>query len=259
MAELLFLGTGGSMGVPVIGCRCSVCLSDSPLNKRLRPSALLRINNQQILIDASPDLRTQALDHRLDRMDGVILTHAHHDHTAGIDDFRVYNMHSGQALPCLASQATYDDLLVRYEYIFKAKKKANKLVANVDIQLLEGERGETVFLGNTIRYVTYIQAQMPVNGICLGNLAYISDIREYSDSIFEDLKGTEVLVLSALRYTPSPMHFSIDEAVEFSQKVGAKETWLTHIAHEVDHEKVNAQLPENIRLAYDGLTINFLI
>lgn len=108
--ELLFLGTGGSMGVPVIGCRCSVCLSDSPLNKRLRPSALIRINAQQILIDAGPDLRTQALCHRLDYIDGVILTHAHHDHTAGIDDLRVYNMHARCSMPCLASKATLNEL-----------------------------------------------------------------------------------------------------------------------------------------------------
>lgn len=105
--------------------------------------------------------------------------------------------------------------------------------------------------------MTYIQANMPVNGICIGNLAFISDIREYPETIFKDLKGTEVLVLSALRHDPSAMHFSINEAVEFSKKVGAKQTWLTHIAHEVDHEKVNAQLPSTVQLAYDGLTIEF--
>jgi phosphoribosyl 1,2-cyclic phosphate phosphodiesterase len=259
IGNLIFLGTGGSMGVPVIGCSCSVCLSQSPYNQRSRPSALLQFAKKNIVIDAGPDFRTQALKNGIDHLEGVIFTHAHHDHTAGIDDLRVYTMRTRRPIPCLASVPTADDLKMRYGYIFEVGERADKLVSKIQLQIMEGERGKTVFADLPIRYMTYTQAGMPVNGLCIGNLSFVSDIRQYPESIYEDLQGTEILILSALRYHPSPMHFSIDEAVEFSRKVGAKMTWLTHIAHEVDHEEANTRLPSNIQLAYDGQSIKFQV
>ena len=256
-AQLLFLGTGGSMGVPVIGCFCSVCRSPSSFNKRLRPSALLTIEDKKILIDAGQDFRTQALRYQVNDLDGVIFTHAHHDHTAGIDDLRVYYMKDKEPLPCLLSQATADELLTRFSYIFCKKPSVNKLMPKFIFQIFEGERGVVEFLGLQVSYLTFEQTGMPVNGYRLGNLAYISDIRHYPETIFEDLQGIEYLVLSALRYEPSQMHFSIEEATAFAQRVGAKQTWLTHIAHEVDYETANSRLPSNIRLAYDGLIVEF--
>lgn len=244
------------MGIPVIGCGCSVCSSTSPKNKRLRPSALLKVNNKVIVIDTGPDFREQAIKNRIDRLDGVIFTHAHHDHTAGFDDLRVYAMYRKDPIPCLASFATAQDLKKRFDYIF-LKNGKHQLVTKVDMHMLNGEKGVVRFLDLEIKYLTYYQSGMPVNGFSIGNFAFISDIRDYSPSIFNDLQGVDTLVLSALRATPSPMHLGIEEAVEFAGKVGARQTWLTHIAHEVDHDLANENLPSNVQLAYDGLTFQF--
>ena len=255
--ELLFLGTGGSMGIPVIGCDCPVCRSTSPRNQRLRPSTLLTIANKKIVIDAGPDFRQQALKYGINHLDGVIYTHAHHDHTAGIDDLRAYHLRVGEVIECLLSQATATDLRARYHYIFAEQKSRGQLTTRIVLRVLEDARGAVVFLGIPVRHFTFQQAQMPVNGYRIGNLALVSDISRYPDTIFQDLEGVDTLILSALRYKPSPLHFHIDQAIAFAQKVGAAKTWLTHVAHEVDHEKANACLPPNIELAYDGLSINF--
>ncbi len=256
--SLTFMGTGGSMGIPVIGCPCPVCKSDSPYNKRMRPSALLQVNDKSIVIDCGQEFRIQALKHHLDDIDGVIFTHAHHDHSAGIDDLRAYYLHHKKtAIPCLLSKETLLDLQTRYHYIFDGMNYPDKLTPRLDLRIMEGERGEVNFADVSIKYFSFKQTGMKVNGLRIGNFAYVSDIKEYSETIFDDLKGVETLVLSALRFTPSWMHLMVDEAVEFSKKVNAKQTYFTHIAHELDHEKTNAYLPSNIRMAYDGLVINF--
>lgn len=257
--HFLFLGTGASMGIPVIGCRCPVCRSDSPCNKRTRPSGLITVDKQKILIDVGPDFRYQALTHHIDHIDGVFLTHAHHDHTASLDELRVFYMRSKHVLPCLLSQETALDIQTRYAYIFGDPDHPEKLISRISLQVLPGDRGETSFLGLKVSYFTYEQAKMKVTGFRLGNFAYVSDIRTYPESIFDDLKGVQVLVISALRFEPSPFHLGIDEAVDFSRRMGASSTWLTHIAHELDHEATNAYLPPNVRMAYDGLEIYFKI
>lgn len=256
--KLLFLGSGGSMGIPVIGCDCEVCKSPSPKNNRLRPSALITLNDKKILIDTGPDLRQQALRYNINNIDAAIITHVHNDHTAGFDEVRVFYMRHKKVLPCLASKFTADDLKNRFAYIFENTDK-EKLVPKIDFKILESDRGVVDFLGYSIGYVTFEQAGIPVNGFRFGNLGFISDIRKYPETIFEDFHGIDQLVLSSLRQEYSPLHFNIDEAIEFAQKMGAKQTWLTHIAHEVDHEKTNALLPEGFQLAYDGLEISFQI
>lgn len=253
--HFLFLGSGGSMGVPVIGCHCQVCLSTSPCNKRLRPSGLIMVKNKKYLIDCGPDFRNQALLYHIENLDGLILTHAHHDHTAGIDELRVYYMRHKTSIACLASRETISDVKRRFPYIFESH--SDKLTAKIVMQELEGECGQTLFQGLDLSYFSYEQAKMKVNGFCLGNFAYVSDIKNYQESIFESLKGIDVLVLSALSRRSSPFHLNVDEAIAFSDKVGAKETWLMHIAHDLDHEETNAYLPPHVRMAYDGLEINF--
>jgi phosphoribosyl 1,2-cyclic phosphate phosphodiesterase len=256
-ASILFLGTGGSMGIPVIGCTCPICRSSSPRNQRLRPSAFLTVGNKRILIDAGPDFRTQALKHGIQGLDGVIFTHAHHDHTAGIDDLRVFYMWTKKSLPCLVSQETAQDIKDRYKYIFEAEYPSHKLVSRIDLEILEGDRGDVLFLGEKIHYFSFEQAEMKVTGFRFGNLGFVSDIRKYPESIFEDLNGVEILILSALRFNPSPLHFSIGEAIEFANKLEVSKTWLTHLSHEVDHDVANRDLPSNVSLAYDGLIIKF--
>lgn len=246
------------MGVPVIGCHCPVCSSESPCNQRLRPSGLVTIGNKKLLIDCGPDFRIQALKHHIDTLDGMIVTHAHHDHIAGIDELRVYFMRNKTPMPCLLSKETADDLKIRYHYIFHEKGQPHKVLPRMSLQILDKPHGQTVFQGIKIHYISYEQAGMQVNGFRFGNFAYVSDIRHYPETIFQDLQDVETLVLSALRYTKSDFHFSIDEAIAFAARVNAKQTWLTHIAHDLEHEATNAHLPHNIRMAYDGLELNFV-
>ncbi len=245
------------MGIPVVGCPCAVCQSSDARNKRLRPSALITVGGKTILIDAGPDFRTQALTHSINRLDGVIFTHAHHDHTAGIDELRVYNMWTGESLPCLVSQETAVEIQDRFKYIFTKDAYPKKLVSKLKLIVLEKDRGEIDFLGLKIKYFSYEQAGMHVNGYQIGNLGFVTDIKKFPDTVFEDLRGVQKLVLSALRMEFSTIHFNFDEAIQFSSKIKASETWLTHIAHETDYETGSRDLPSKVNLAYDGLSLDF--
>ncbi len=255
--EFLFLGTGGSAGVPMIGCECPVCLSKDPHDKRLRPSGLLTANGKTLLIDSGPDYREQALKFHIDRLDGVLLTHSHFDHVAGLDELRTYYLLYREILPVLVSETTIQDLKRRYDYLFREKSWGMSLAAQLDFHVLESTRGETVFCGTPLRYMTYEQGGMQVNGFRFGPFAYVSDIRNYPETIFKDLAGVETLVLSALRHKPSMMHFSIEEAIAFSRKAGAKQTYFTHIGHELENQKTNEALPPGFALAHDGLRLEF--
>jgi phosphoribosyl 1,2-cyclic phosphate phosphodiesterase len=254
--KLLFLGTGGSMGIPVIGCDCSVCQSKDPHNKRQRSSALLTIEGKKILIDCGPDYRYQALQYHIRHLDGVILTHSHYDHACGLDELRIYAMRSKGPIPLLVCPETFDDIKKTFGYLL-IENRVDQLKTKFELQILEKQRGETEFLGLKIHYISFEQAGMRVNGFRFGDLAYVSDIRTFDESIFDDLQGLKTLVISALRFTPSPLHFSIDEALAFIERCGAKKAWLIHLSHDVDHQHTNAYLPENVRLAYDGLEIFF--
>ncbi|MBA3603743.1 MAG: MBL fold metallo-hydrolase, partial [Parachlamydiaceae bacterium] len=247
------------MGVPVVGCTCAICKSSNPHNVRLRPSAMIKISGRIYLIDCGPDFRGQALSHGIDNLDGLILTHAHHDHTAGLDELRIFNLRSHKSLPCLLSEETLRELKIRFYYIFEdcCNPEGIKVTTDLDLRLLAGDIGSVEFGGMKINYMSYQQGGMQVHGFRFGDLAYLTDIKNYDFKIFDSLVGVKTLIISALRYTPSPLHFTVDDAVEFAKRVGAKQTWLTHIAHELDHVKTNAYLPESIKLSYDGLELPF--
>lgn len=255
-ATFRFLGTGGSMGIPVLGCQCPVCKSTSSFNKRLRSSGLITADGKNILIDCGPDFRAQALTANIQDVDALILTHAHYDHIGGLDDLRGFFIKRGRSLPCFLSKETAEDIKRRFDYMFK-KSEFKKVLPKLELHEFASDRGEFETSNLKIKYLSYSQTGMTVNGIVCGNLAYISDIKDYPETIFEDLKGIDTLILSALRETHSAMHFTVDEAIEFSKKTGAKRTYFTHIAHELDHEKANALLPANIQMAYDGLELTF--
>lgn len=256
-AKFLFLGTGGSMGIPIVSCKCSVCSSPSQFNKRLRPSALLTVEDKNFIIDVGPDFRAQALHYKIDKLDGVLLTHTHYDHIGGMDDLRVFYFLHKKRLPTLLSQETYEELKLRFHYFFQTKTTHTSPRAQLDIQVLEGDFGETQFEGLTIKYVSYYQKEMKVTGFIFGGLAYISDISRYDPELITRLQGIDILILSALRYTRSEVHFSVQEAVDFSRSVKAKRTFLTHIAHDLEHDETSSKLPEGISLAHDGLEISF--
>lgn len=248
--KVQFLGTGSSWGIPMIGCSCSVCHSKDPRNNRLRSSILLKMDNQKILVDAGPDFRMQALRYGISHLDGLILTHSHYDHVAGLDDLRAIYYIRKSPLPLLLSKETADDIQRSYHYLFRSERESR-----FKMQLLPQKQGIVNFEVIRVQYLSYIQAGMTVNGFRFGNLAYISDIRSFEPTIFDQLKGVKSLIISALRYTPSDLHFSVDEAIDFARQIGAERVWLTHLSHELEHEQTNAYLPANISLAYDGLEI----
>lgn len=255
--ELLFLGTGGSTGIPQIGCSCEVCQSTNPKNKRLRPSVLLTIDNKTLLIDVGPDFRFQALRYGITKLDGVLITHTHSDHIAGIDELRIFYLLQKKPVPILLSRSSYDEIKKRFSYLFQEKKKENSLPAQLDIHILENSQSEVRFLDIPIKCTTYQQGGIYVTGFRFEDLAYVTDLKIYPPSIFDDLKGVKILIMSALKKDTSPMHLSFEEAIGFSQKVGAKQTIFMHMGHEVEHEKMSKELPKGFSLAFDGMRISF--
>jgi len=255
--SFLFLGTGASTGIPIIGCHCPICSSHSVHNRRLRPSGLVKLEKKSFLIDVGPDYRQQALLHHIDHLDGLLLTHTHYDHIAGIDELRAYYFLEKKPLPCLLSESSFQILKRRYDYLFEPTQENGTLSAQLQFQVLESDFGTTEFVGRSIDYLTYSQCKMKVTGFRFGSLAYISDIRDYDQTVLITLRGVQKLVVSAIGSASSHAHFSIEEAVEFARKVGARRTWLTHIAHHLDHDETERSLPPDIRLGYDGLEITF--
>lgn len=254
-AKFIFLGTGSSAGVPLIGCECEVCRSASPYNKRLRSAGLIHVGEKKFIIDIGPDFRAQALNYHVKHLSGALLTHAHADHIAGIDDLRAYYFVEKKKTPCLLSQETFDEIKLRYHYLLTPPGPGKSFSAQIDFKILPSDFGDYELEGLTFKYFTYFQVGMKVTGFRFGNFAYVSDIRDYSQKVVDMLQGVDILVLSALKTAPTKMHFSIEEAIAFSKLTRAKMTYLTHIGHELEHTATNASLPSNVRMSYDGLEL----
>ena len=255
--RLTFLGTGTSMGVPTLGCDCAVCTSPDSRDRRLRPSVLLQWEyegrSRVVLIDSGPDFREQALRNKLTRVDAVFYTHGHADHVFGLDDLRPLSFvahREGGRIPLYASEETAEVLRRVYDYVFSPRAT----YPNRPRVQIEPLSDSTCVLGAEFRRIPVLHGEQRIDGFRFGRTAYLTDVSGIPDESFTLLEGLEHVVLSALRHKPHPSHATVEQAVGWAQRIGAEHTWLTHIAHELGHEATNAKLPENIRLAYDGLS-----
>ena len=256
------MGTGTSMGVPTLGCTCAVCTSTDPHDRRLRPSVLVRWSDsgeasaqeRAVVIDTGPDFREQALRAGLTRLDAVFYTHPHADHILGMDDLRPLSYKVSREsgpIPLYASEETTRVLKQIYDYTFspaatypmRARVKLEPLSERMRVHGVEFVR------------VPVMHGEMEISGFRFGDAAYLTDVSAIPESSFALLEGLEHLALSALRHKPHPNHATVEQAVGWAKRIGARHTWLTHIAHELGHDETNRMLPEGIQLAHDGLTV----
>ncbi len=254
-AKVTLLGTGTSTGIPVIGCSCRVCRSNDPRDQRLRCSCFVQINGINVLIDAGPDFRTQAIRAEIDRIDAVLVTHHHFDHIGGLDDLRPFFFNNRAPIPCYAHPETAASLRSRYPYIFG--KRTYPGVANLELHEIDKpfhvrsryHDAETA----CVIPLEVFHGRMLVLGFRLGNFAYITDTNRIPRASMTLLEGIHTLVLDALRHEPHPSHFSIAEATEITRAINPAQTYFTHMTHGLLHAEEDEQLPGDIALAYDGL------
>jgi phosphoribosyl 1,2-cyclic phosphate phosphodiesterase len=260
--RLRFLGTGTSFGIPVIGCRCEVCTSPDPRDRRTRHGALLESDDgeRRILIDTPPELRQQLLLANVTRIDAVWFTHDHADHTHGIDDLRVFSARLHQRLPAFADPVTARSLRTKFAYIFDASYMPPDGTTRPEIGLcvFDPERPLDV-AGFTLVPLEVPHGDMQAYGFRAGALGYITDAKLVPHAARAALGGVRVLVLNALWFGhPHPTHLNVEEAVEVARAIGAERTYLTHLTHRVRHRALAESLPAGIEPAYDGLTIHIL-
>ncbi|MBV8073747.1 MAG: MBL fold metallo-hydrolase [Acidobacteriaceae bacterium] len=251
-ASILVLGSGTSVGVPMIGCRCRVCTSPDPRDKRLRPSVLLKLNDKRVLIDTTPDFRCQALRFGIERLDAILFTHAHADHILGLDDVRPFNFLQRSEIPMYASADTLEAIERTFEYVFDAKPSESsrpRLVRHIF------ETDPICVAGIVIQPVRALHGSGTVYGFRFGDCAYLTDHSEIPEESQQQLIGLDVLFLDALRHNPHPTHSTVEESLRMVELLEPKRAYFTHISHDLLHAQMEARLPKNVRLAYDGLEI----
>ncbi len=249
--EVIVLGSGTSHGVPMIGCRCPVCTSDDPRDRRTRPSVFVRFGGVRILVDTAPELRLQCLTHGIEAVDAVLLTHHHADHVAGLDDLRRFNWLMKKAMPCYGTERTLEGIRRMFTYAFEPAPDSPHSRPQLELHRIDHE---PFTVGDeTIVPIPLMHGPMPVLGFRFGRFAYCTDCSHISDESLALLRGLEVLILDALRPDPHPTHLSVTQAVEMARRISAGRTYFTHMAHQLKHEDTNRGLPAGMELAYDGL------
>ena len=251
-ASILVLGSGTSVGVPMIGCRCKVCTSIDPRDKRLRPSVLLRFGDQRVLIDTTPDFRYQALHFNVDRIDAILYTHSHADHILGLDDVRPFNFMQKKDIPIYASAETLLSIRRTFQYVFDespSESSRPRITPNVF------DTDPITVAGIDIQPVRVAHGRGIAHGFRFGDCAYLTDHSEIPPSSMELLSGLDVLFLDALRHNPHPTHSTVDESLRTVDLLKPKRAFFTHISHDLMHGTLAARLPGNVQIAYDGLEI----
>nr|WP_298789459.1 MBL fold metallo-hydrolase [uncultured Allomuricauda sp.] len=250
---ITFLGTGTSQGIPIIGSDHPVCLSNDPKDKRLRVSVLISWNSFNYVIDCGPDFRQQMLSNPIPKLDGILFTHEHADHTAGIDDIRPFFFRQGD-IPIYAHERVVQSLKRRFDYIFADEDRYPGAPA-VKINLVEKDT-MIPLNGVTVIPIEAYHNRLPVLGYRFGDFVYLTDVKRMEKEEEDKISGAKVLVINALRKEPHYSHFNLDEALVFAERVGAERTYFTHISHMLGfHSEVEKELPENVFLAYDNLQL----
>ncbi len=246
------LGSGTSHGVPMIGCECPVCTSTDPRDRRTRSSILVEIDGHSILVDTTPELRMQCLACNVRRVDAVLFTHGHADHVTGLDDLRRFNWLQKGPLTCYADAHTSSTLQRMFPYAFDHGGDYPSAKPQLHIGLIDGE---FELFGNRIVPIPLLHGKLPVLGFRFGAVAYCTDCSEIPPGSWRLLRDLDVLILDALRHRPHPTHFNLEQAVETARRLGARQTYFTHLAHELSHAAVDAGLPPGMALGYDGLVL----
>ncbi len=249
--KITILGCATSTGVPVIGCRCDVCTSDDPRNKRTRSSVFIEVKGRGILIDTSTDMRAQALREKITRIDAVLYTHSHADHTHGIDDLKAFNYMNAMSIECYANAKTLDNIKRNFTYLFDSFPAAGGK-PRLDFREITGELD---FAGIKIEPIEILHHEWEILGYRIGGFAYLTDCSRIPEKSRGKLQGLDFLVLGALRYAEHKAHFNVEKAVAEIEKLKSGRAFLTHMGHEIDYNSLKAELPDHIEPAYDGAQI----
>jgi phosphoribosyl 1,2-cyclic phosphate phosphodiesterase len=251
-ASILVLGSGTSVGVPMIGCQCKVCTSNDQRDKRLRPSVLLRLGRARVLIDTSPDFRYQALHFGIERLDAILYTHSHADHILGLDDVRPFNFMQRQEIPLYASAEAWDVIERTFRYVFdstpseSSRPRLKPYIFDVDAFAVAGVEFHPIRISH---------GKGTVHGFRFGDCAYLTDHSSIPSESLDKLTGLDVVFLDALRHNPHPTHSTVEESLQTVELLKPKRAYFTHISHDLLHAAVEPRLPKGVHLAYDGLEI----
>lgn len=252
--RVTFLGTGTSHGVPMIGCTCEVCTSTDPRDRRWRPSIAIEADGgARLLVDTGPDLRSQALAFAVTRVDAILYTHGHADHVVGLDEVRRYNALQKSTIPCFADVQTVDEIRRMFGYVFDPNTPKGGGIPDITLTAIDGP---FTAAGIPVTPVPVYHGTRPVLGYRVGRFAYLTDCSRIPDGSWALLAGLDVLVLDALRERPHSTHFSLAEAAAAAERIGAPQTYFTHMTHDLGHARTCARLPPSMQLAYDGLIVN---
>ncbi|MES2454036.1 MAG: MBL fold metallo-hydrolase [Bacteroidota bacterium] len=251
--KITFLGTGTSQGIPVITCNCIVCKSSDPRNKRLRTSVLIETEDKTIVIDSGPDFRYQMLRANVQDLDAILFTHEHKDHVAGLDDIRPFNYLLKKDISVYATESVQQSLKKEFSYIFAEVKYPG--LPQIQMHTIDQQ---PFHIGSLkIIPLDIMHYKLPILGFRMGEFTYITDAKTVSEETILKIKGTKILVVNALQRDEHISHFNLKQAIAFAKLIGAETTYFTHISHNLGlHEEVEQELPENIKLAYDGLTLS---